>query len=66
MPTTATPVPRAALKVEEMAQALGLGRSKCWELVRSGEVRTVRFGRSVRVPVSEIERLIEQGGGHGS
>lgn len=38
------------LKPTEVAQVLGLGRTKVFEMVARGELPVVRIGRSVRVP----------------
>ena len=38
------------LKVSEFAEAAGIGRTLAWQLVRSGEIPSVRLGRAVRVP----------------
>lgn len=50
--------------VEEAARALGIGRSKAWELVKAGDLATVRIGRTRRVPVSAVHdyaaRLLER------
>ena len=48
------------LRVEEAARLLGLGRSKVYELVRSGEIPSITIGRSRRVPVNELRRWTEE------
>lgn len=51
--------PRPLLvSVERAARMLSLGRSSMWSMVRSGEVLSVRVGRRVLVPVSELESLV--------
>jgi excisionase family DNA binding protein len=45
-------------RVEEAAEQLGIGRSLMFDLVRRGEIRTVRFGRRRVVPSDEIARLL--------
>ncbi len=37
------------LRVEEAAEALGLSRSKVYDLIARGEIPSVRVGTSVRV-----------------
>ena len=39
-----------ALTVLEAGQVLRVGRSVTYELVRSGQLRSVRIGRSIRIP----------------
>lgn len=53
------------LTADEFAEVLGFkpgqseraGRMRVYRLINAGRVRAVRLGRSVRIPVSEIERL---------
>ena len=68
-PAPPEPEPRALpsrvlLTVEEAAQQLGIGRTKTFALVRSGELESVQIGRLRRVPKSAIEdyaaRLVTQ------
>ncbi len=42
----------------EAAHLLGIGRTSTFELARTGQLRTVRFGSAVRIPRAEVERLI--------
>jgi excisionase family DNA binding protein len=52
------------LSPEEAAQALGVGRSRIYDLMRTRELLSVRIGKSLRVPVAAVhayvERLTEQ------
>ena len=48
------------LRVEEVAAKLGVGRSKAYEMVAKGELPVVRIGTAVRVPLSGLERWIEE------
>jgi len=51
---------RRLLKVwPDIADALNISRSKAFEICSAGELKTVRIGRSVRVPVEEVDRYIE-------
>jgi len=38
------------LSVEEFRSYLGLGRTKIYELLRSGEIQSLKFGRIIRIP----------------
>lgn len=42
------------LKVEDLMPILGIGRNTAYELVRSGQIRSIRVGRNIRIPKSEI------------
>jgi len=50
------PVPAMLYRVDEAAEALRLSRSQVYELIRSGQLRTVKAGRRRLVPV---EALVE-------
>lgn len=44
----------------EAAESLGLCERKIWQLVKDGELKAVRVGRSVRIPVAELERFVTE------
>lgn len=48
------------LSVEETARALGIGRSKTYELIAAGELESVHIGRAARVPVTAVEDFVER------
>lgn len=48
------------LKVPEVAGELRIARSRAYELVGSGEIPSVRIGRSVRVNRGELERWLRE------
>jgi len=48
------------LKAPEVAQLLGLGRSKVYEMIASGELPVVRIGSAVRVPREGLVEWIQQ------
>ena len=51
-------VTRLLLRPKEAADALGIGRSKCYALIASGELPSVRVGASIRVPLAMLEKWI--------
>jgi excisionase family DNA binding protein len=51
---------RLLVKIPEAANRLGLSRSTVYELIASGELRVIRYGRAVRVPVAELVAWIER------
>lgn len=52
---------KLALTYAEFADAIGVSETTAKHLVRDGKISVVRFGpRAVRIPVTEIERYIEQ------
>ena len=38
------------LRVEDLMPILGIGRNTAYELIRSGQIRSVRIGRQIRIP----------------
>jgi DNA binding domain, excisionase family len=38
------------LRVEDLMPILGIGRNTVYELIRSGQIRSVRIGRQIRIP----------------
>ena len=48
------------LNMTEASKLLGIGRTKLYELVKDEKIRTVKIGKSRRVPPSEITRLVEE------
>ena len=53
------PTPRLLLRVPEVAKALGLGRTKVYELIETGELPVIRLGRAVRVSVTALQKWVE-------
>jgi excisionase family DNA binding protein len=52
---------RKLLRVTEVAEMLGIGRSKAYELVARGEIPSVWVaGRCRRVPREALDRWLEQ------
>jgi excisionase family DNA binding protein len=46
--------PRILLTVEEGAEALGIGRTTTFALIKNGELKSVKVGRLRRIPLDEI------------
>ncbi len=51
------PVQRLALSVDECAQAVGLSSRYVRTLIQRGQLRVLRVGRRVLVPIAEVERF---------
>ena len=51
-------VEQLLLKVNEVADALSLGKSKAYELVASGEIPSIRIGRAVRVRPEDVRQWL--------
>lgn len=49
-----------AVRVSEAARLLDIGRSKCYDLIRSGTLPSIRVGKTVRVPLAPLYAWVEQ------
>ena len=38
------------LRVEDLMPLLGIGRNTAYELIHSGQIRSIRIGRQIRIP----------------
>jgi excisionase family DNA binding protein len=48
------------LSVEEACEIVGVKRSKLYELLTSGEIESVKIGKSRRVPVGALTAYVER------
>jgi excisionase family DNA binding protein len=55
---TESGVPVLLVCPEDAARALGIGRTKVYELIRSGALRSVRVGGLRRVPVAALAEFV--------
>ena len=49
---------RRTLTVAEAAQALGISRALAYDLVRRGEIASLRLGRRIVIPERVIDALL--------
>lgn len=47
-----------ALRVEDLMPVLGIGRNTAYELVRSGQIRSVRVGKQIRIPKEALREYL--------
>jgi excisionase family DNA binding protein len=47
------------LTVKEASEALGIGRSKMYSLVMSGEVKSIKIGTSRRIKRKDLENYVD-------
>ena len=52
-----------AYSVDNFCRAIGIGRTKFYDLVRERKIRTVTIGGRRLVPATEIQRLLGNTGG---
>lgn len=48
------------LRPGEVCDVTGLGKSKCYELIATGVIPSVRIGRAVRVPAEGLRQWITE------
>lgn len=58
-PTLERGVP-LVLRVEELVGLLSISRSTAYALVRSGQIRSIRIGRSYRIPREAVKEYLAQ------
>ena len=49
---------RRVFTVAEAAHALGISRSKLYQFIAAGEIRTIHIGRLCKVPVEALDEFI--------
>lgn len=47
------------LSVRELMPVLGIGRNKAYELIHSGQIRSIRVGKKICIPKEEILRFLK-------
>ena len=48
------------LRVEDLMPILGIGRNTAYELVRSGQIRSVKIGRQIRIPKDSVIKYLSR------
>lgn len=48
------------LTIDEAAELVGLGRSKLYELVRTGQIDSVKIGRARRVHIAAVRAFVDR------
>jgi excisionase family DNA binding protein len=49
-----------AVRIPEAIRLIGIGRSKLYELIASGDVEVVKIGRCTLIPTASLHNLIER------
>lgn len=47
--------------IAEAAARWSVSSRSVWRWISAGEIKTVRLGRAVRIPASEVERIAREG-----
>ena len=48
------------LTVEELASVLRIGRNPAYQLVKEGNIQSIRVGRSIRIPRNALIQFVER------
>ena len=51
---------RLTITSREAATILGIGLNSMWRLVNSGRIGSIRVGRRVLIPLTELEAFLER------
>ena len=54
------PTEPLTVRIKTAVKLTGIGRSTLYELIQSGEIETVKIGRSTFIPYRCIKRLVER------
>ena len=57
---------KRSLRVKEAGQYLGLGRSKIYELIASGRLKSIKLDNARRIPVWAVAEFLDQHNGSGA
>ena len=54
-----TPAEKLLMRPAEAAEQLGVSRSRCYELLKNGQIPSIKIGSSVRVPTGQLKAWID-------
>ena len=54
------PVERRTLTIKETAASLGISDWMVYEMVKRGEIKTIRVGKRILVPVSALDQFVAE------
>ncbi|MGB3804423.1 MAG: helix-turn-helix domain-containing protein [Sphingopyxis granuli] len=57
---TAPPVDPICVRINDAACMIGVGRTKLYQLIATGEIKTVKVGKSTRVTTASLHDLIKR------
>lgn len=47
------------LTIEEVKQKLSLGKTKVFQLIATGELKSVQIGKARRIPITALEEFVD-------
>jgi excisionase family DNA binding protein len=60
MAQTNDSTPPLAVRVREATRMIGLGRTKLYELIKAGDLETVKIGRATLITMRSLSDLVGQ------
>jgi excisionase family DNA binding protein len=55
---------RLAYRVSEVADLIGCSKSKAYDLVAAGELRSIRIGGLLRIPADALKEILDARSSH--
>lgn len=49
-----------AVRISKAVAMVGIGRSKLYQFIQSGEIEVIKVGRSTLIPVDSLRQFIER------
>lgn len=56
--TTTERTERLTRRPEEVGRILGIGRNTVYELIRTGQLRSISIGRKILIPLAAIDEFL--------
>ena len=53
-----TPLEPITVRIPEACRITGIGRSKLYELIQSGEIRAIKVGRMTLIPIQNLRDFL--------
>jgi excisionase family DNA binding protein len=54
------PVEPICVKINDAARMIGIGRTKLYELISTGEVETVKIGKATRITTASLHEFVRR------
>lgn len=54
------PVEPICVRINDAARMIGVGRTKLYELISSGELETVKIGKATRITTASLHALVNR------
>ena len=54
------PAEPICVRVNDAARMIGIGRTKLYELIASGELETIKIGKATRITTASLHKLVER------